>query len=85
MKVRNDALKHNPSLRPFDELLETERQYDYNLALETLATLVTLGYQISSQVRVLTEHSRICNTLGAVSARHPISLCQLKKGSCKSP
>ena len=49
LQVRNDDLKHSPSLIPFEELSETERRYDYNMALETLSTLVSLGYQISSQ------------------------------------
>lgn len=51
-EVRNDTLKHNASLKPFEELTESEQQYDYSMALETLATLVALGYQIGSQVRV---------------------------------
>lgn len=48
MKVRNDDLKHNPCLRPFEELSEEERYYDYNMASQTLATLVVLGYQIGT-------------------------------------
>ena len=47
-QVRNDDLKHNPCLKPFEELSEEERFYDYNMATQTLATLVVLGYQIST-------------------------------------
>lgn len=47
-QVRNDDRKHNPCLKAFEDLSEGERRYDYNMALETLCTLVALGYQISS-------------------------------------
>ena len=35
-------------MKPFEELSEEERFYDYNMATQTLATLVVLGYQIST-------------------------------------
>lgn len=44
----NDDRKHNPCLKAFEDLSEGERRYDYDMALETLSTLVALGYQISS-------------------------------------
>lgn len=47
-KVRNDDLKHNPCLRPFEELSEEERYYDFDMAGQTLATLIVLGYQIGT-------------------------------------
>lgn len=47
-QARNDDRKHNPCLKAFEDLSEGERRYDYDMALETLSTLVALGYQISS-------------------------------------
>lgn len=44
-------MKHNPSLKPFEELSEDEQSYDYEMALQTLKTLVALGYQISTDER----------------------------------
>ena len=41
-------MKHNPSLKPFEALSDTESAYDYDMALKTLQTLVALGYQIST-------------------------------------
>ena len=49
LQTRDDKLKHNPSLKPFYDLSEGDRQYDYDMALATLSTLVALGYQISTQ------------------------------------
>ncbi len=49
MKVRNDERKLNPSLKAFEDLTDTERAYDYDMALKTLSTLVSLGYQISAE------------------------------------
>lgn len=49
MQVRNDDLKHNPSLQAFEDLPDSDRSYDYNMALKTLMTLVALGYQISTE------------------------------------
>ena len=46
-KVRDDNLKQTPLLKPFEDLSEGEQRYDYSMALETLSTLVALGYQIS--------------------------------------
>ena len=46
-QVRNDDLKHSPYLKEFDALTEDIQESDYSLALNTLKTLVSLGYQIS--------------------------------------
>lgn len=35
-------------MKPFEDLSEEERFYDYDMAGQTLATLVALGYQIST-------------------------------------
>jgi RyR domain len=43
---RNDAKKQHPSLVPYAELSESEKQYDRNAALETIKALLALGYRI---------------------------------------
>ena len=43
---RDDARKEHPSLIPYSQLSESEKQYDRNAALETLKAIVTLGYEI---------------------------------------
>lgn len=43
---RNDALKEHPCLVPYDELSEDEKVYDRNSAVETLKTIILLGYRI---------------------------------------
>ncbi len=55
-QVRNDDLRHNPCLKPFEELSEEERFYDYNMATQTLATLVVLGFQISTSDNKSSSH-----------------------------
>ena len=47
VQVRNDALKQNSCLVPFNELDESDKAYDYTLSMRTLETLVALGYKIS--------------------------------------
>lgn len=43
---RDDKLKQTPCLVPYNELSETEKNYDRNTALETLKLILTLGYRI---------------------------------------
>ena len=43
---RDDSLKTNPCLVPYDELSEDEKSFDRNTALETLKLIVALGYRI---------------------------------------
>lgn len=43
---RDDFLKHNPCLVAYDELPESEKQYDRLMAMETLKTIVALGFRI---------------------------------------
>jgi len=38
--------RHHPDLIPFEELNEAEKVYDRNTALETLRTIIALGYRI---------------------------------------
>lgn len=46
--VYGDIKKTNPTLVPYDELPESEKEYDRNTALETLKLIVKLGYEIKS-------------------------------------
>ncbi len=43
---RDDVAKEHPSLVPYDELNDSEQEYDRQVALETLRTVVALGYRI---------------------------------------
>jgi class 3 adenylate cyclase len=43
---RDDARKEHPGLVPYDELTESEKQYDRATALETLKAMRALGYRI---------------------------------------
>jgi hypothetical protein len=43
---RNDAAKKHPCLVPYDQLPESEREYDRRTAAEVLKAIVTLGYRI---------------------------------------
>ena len=44
---RNDALKHHPCLVPYEELPESEKEYDRNTSIETLKLICKLGFKIS--------------------------------------
>jgi ryanodine receptor 2 len=44
---RNDALKHHPCLIPYEELPESEKEYDRDTALGTLKLICKLGFKIS--------------------------------------
>ena len=43
---RSDRLKTNPTLVPYDELPESEREYDRKTALEALKLICALGFEI---------------------------------------
>lgn len=43
---RNDAEKHHPCLVPYEELTETEKEYDRNTSQETLKLIIKLGFRI---------------------------------------
>jgi hypothetical protein len=43
---RNDDEKTNPCLVPYCELPEGEKEYDRNVAMETIRLIVKLGYDI---------------------------------------
>ncbi|MDE5656154.1 MAG: Ryanodine receptor Ryr [Muribaculaceae bacterium] len=45
--VRDDALRHHPCLVPYDELPESEKQYDRATSQETLKLILKSGFLIS--------------------------------------
>lgn len=44
--TRNDARKEHPSLVPYEDLSESEKNYDRNTVMETLKIIAALGYRI---------------------------------------
>lgn len=45
--TRNDNNKEHPCLVPYEQLPESEKEYDRNTAMETLKAIYSLGYQIT--------------------------------------
>jgi class 3 adenylate cyclase/tetratricopeptide (TPR) repeat protein len=69
--ARDDARKEHPGLIPFEQLPESEREYDRQTALETIKTLLALGYTIeppTSRNPSAVEHSStaVANAPGGV-------------------
>ena len=48
-KEKNVELKTTPFLVPYDELPESETDYDRNTAMETLRLIVKMGYRITKE------------------------------------
>lgn len=46
---KDNEKKTNPSLVPYNDLPESEKDYDRNTALETLKLIVKLGYTVSKK------------------------------------
>jgi ryanodine receptor 2 len=46
---RDDARKQHPCLVPYDQLPESEKEYDRIAAMGTLKAILKLGYQIVPQ------------------------------------
>ena len=46
-ETRNDKLKQTPCLVSYEELPDSEKEYDRSTALETLKLIIKLGYKIS--------------------------------------
>ncbi len=44
---RDDELKQHPCLVPYEDLPESEREYDRNTAIGTLKLITKLGFKIS--------------------------------------
>lgn len=45
-KARDDEKKLHPCLVPYEELSESEKEYDRNTATESLKLIVALGFEI---------------------------------------
>jgi ryanodine receptor 2 len=43
---RSDDLKENPCLVPYEQLPDSEKEYDRSMAMETLKAILALGYRI---------------------------------------
>jgi ryanodine receptor 2 len=43
---RDDERKEHPALIPYEDLPESEKEYDRNTAMETLRVITALGYRI---------------------------------------
>lgn len=46
--ARDDVRREHPSLIPYDHLSESERDIDRQVALETIKTILALGYRIEA-------------------------------------
>ncbi len=44
--TRNDQKKQHPGIVPYEQLPETEKEYDRNAVISTLKALIALGYKI---------------------------------------
>jgi ryanodine receptor 2 len=44
--TRDDEARQHPCLVPYDELPDSEKQYDRDTAMETLRAIIALGYRI---------------------------------------
>ena len=44
--ARDDAKKEHPCLTPFNELSESEKEYDRRVVRDTVRALLALGYRI---------------------------------------
>lgn len=43
---RDDMKKESPCLIPYEDLAESEKEYDRKTAMETLKAIIALGYKI---------------------------------------
>lgn len=43
---RNDELKNHPCLIPYEELPESEKEYDRKMAIETIKTIMAMGFKV---------------------------------------
>jgi len=46
---RDDIHKEHPDLVPYDELSEAEKEYDRQAAMESIKTIIALGYRIEKR------------------------------------
>jgi hypothetical protein len=45
-ETRNDQARTHPNLVPYDELSDSEKEYDRKTAMETLKAILKLGYRV---------------------------------------
>lgn len=45
-RLRDDTNKLHPDLVPYEELSESEKEYDRKSVIETLKAIIALGYEI---------------------------------------
>ena len=50
-KRRDDSQKKHPSLVPYNQLPESEKEYDRRAAMESIKSILALGYQISKAAK----------------------------------
>jgi RyR domain len=43
---RNDSEKEHPDLVPYDQLPESEKEYDRKTVVEALKAIISLGYEV---------------------------------------
>lgn len=48
-EMRDDGKKEHPCLVPYEELPESEKEYDRSTALETLRVIISMGYKIRKE------------------------------------
>ena len=48
-KTRNDVLKTTPCLVPYEDLPDSEKQYDRDTAIGTIKFICALGYKITKE------------------------------------
>ncbi len=46
---KKSRLQINPNLVPFDDLPESEKEYDRSMVIETLKSIIALGYSIEKK------------------------------------
>lgn len=44
---RDDDARENPTLVPYEDLPDSEKEYDRRAALETLKAIIALGYRVT--------------------------------------
>lgn len=46
---RNDGKKEHPDLVPYDQLPESEKEYDRKTVVEALKAIIALGYEVKKR------------------------------------
>lgn len=49
--VRDEAKKQHPCLVPYEELPESEKEYDRATSQETLKLIISLGFEIKKKIK----------------------------------